>query len=119
MGPISHQLELPRELSGSHNTFHTSKLKKRMSNESLVISLEEIQVDDKLNYVEEQVEIMDHEVKQLKQSRIPIIKFQWNSQRGTEFTWEHEDQISKQVSAPLHQHQSGRQLKLNLGTKFF
>ncbi|GKA20509.1 hypothetical protein Tco_0700498 [Tanacetum coccineum] len=46
-----------------------------------------------LNFVEEPMEIMDREVKQLKQRRIPIIKVRWNSKRGPEFTWEREDQI--------------------------
>ena len=58
-----------------------------------MIPLEEIQLDDKLNFVEEHVEIMDHEVKQLRQSRIPIVKVRWNSRRGPEFTWEREDQM--------------------------
>nr|GEV13610.1 putative reverse transcriptase domain-containing protein [Tanacetum cinerariifolium] len=53
----------------------------------------ELQLDDKLNFVEEPVEIMDREVKQLKQSRIPIVKVRWNSRRGPEFTWERKDQI--------------------------
>ncbi|GKE69450.1 hypothetical protein Tco_1527522 [Tanacetum coccineum] len=52
-----------------------------------------IQLDDKLHMIEEPVEIVDREVKRLKQSRIPIIKVRWNSQRGPEFTWEREDQI--------------------------
>ncbi|GKE72035.1 hypothetical protein Tco_1530107, partial [Tanacetum coccineum] len=43
---------------------------------------EELRLDDKLNFVEEPVEIMDREVKQLKQSRIPIVKVRWNSKRG-------------------------------------
>ncbi|GJR43725.1 putative reverse transcriptase domain-containing protein [Tanacetum coccineum] len=62
-----------------------------LSEESLVIQLEEIQVDDKLHFVEEPVEIMDREAKRLKQSRVPIVKVQWNSRRGPEFTWERED----------------------------
>ncbi|GJU20314.1 putative reverse transcriptase domain-containing protein [Tanacetum coccineum] len=51
----------------------------------------------KLNpsFVEEPVEIMDREVKRLKQSRIPIIKVRWNSRRGPEFTWKREDQFRK------------------------
>ncbi|GKE66282.1 putative reverse transcriptase domain-containing protein, partial [Tanacetum coccineum] len=49
--------------------------------------------DDKLNFMEELVEIMDQEIKQLKQSRIPIVKVRWNSKREPEFTWEREDQI--------------------------
>ncbi|GJR03332.1 putative nucleotidyltransferase, ribonuclease H [Tanacetum coccineum] len=59
--------------------------------ENLVIPLEEIQLDDKLHFIEEPVEIMDREVKQLKQSRIPIVKVRWNSRRGPEYTWERED----------------------------
>nr|GEU44275.1 reverse transcriptase domain-containing protein [Tanacetum cinerariifolium] len=59
----------------------------------LGISLDEIHIDGKLHFVEEPVEIMDHNVKKLKQSRIPIIKVRWNSMRGPEFTWEREDQF--------------------------
>ncbi|GJV58029.1 putative reverse transcriptase domain-containing protein [Tanacetum coccineum] len=76
-----------------HNTFHVSNLKKCLSDESLVILMKELRLDDKLNFVEEPVEIMDREVKQLKQSRIPIVKVRWNSKRGPKFTWEREDQI--------------------------
>ncbi|GJS78877.1 putative reverse transcriptase domain-containing protein [Tanacetum coccineum] len=50
-------------------------------------------LDDKLHFIEEPVEIMDREVKHLKQSRIPIVKVRWNSRRGPEFTWEREDQM--------------------------
>ncbi|GJX19105.1 hypothetical protein Tco_0221782 [Tanacetum coccineum] len=55
--------------------FHVCNLKKCLSDETLVIPLEEIQVDDKLTFVEEPVEIMDLKVKRLKQSRIQLIKF--------------------------------------------
>ncbi|GJY37685.1 putative reverse transcriptase domain-containing protein [Tanacetum coccineum] len=61
--------------------------------ESLVIPIKELRLDDKLNFVEEPVEIMDREVKKLKQSRIPIVKVRWNSKSGPKFTWEREDQI--------------------------
>ncbi|GKB86990.1 putative reverse transcriptase domain-containing protein [Tanacetum coccineum] len=93
IGPVAYKLELPEELSNVHNTFHVSYLKKCLSNESLVIPMKELWLDDKLNFVEEPVEIMDREVKQLKQSRIPIFKVRWNSKRGPKFTWEREDQI--------------------------
>ncbi|GJY82862.1 putative reverse transcriptase domain-containing protein, partial [Tanacetum coccineum] len=74
IGPVAYKLELPEELSNIHNTFHISNLKKCLSDESLVIPMKDLRLDDKLNFVEEPVEIMDREVKQLKQSRIPIIK---------------------------------------------
>ncbi|GJV14999.1 putative reverse transcriptase domain-containing protein [Tanacetum coccineum] len=93
IGPVAYKLELPEELSNIHSTFHVSNLKKCLSDESLVIPMKELRLDDKLNFVEEPMEIMDREVKQLKQSRIPIVKVRWNSKRGPEFTWEREDQI--------------------------
>nr|GFC23874.1 putative reverse transcriptase domain-containing protein [Tanacetum cinerariifolium] len=93
VGPVAYKLELPRELQGIHNIFHVSNLKKCLSDESLVIPLDEVQLDDKLHFIEEPVEIMDREVKKLKQSRIPIVKVRWNSRRGPEYTWEREDQM--------------------------
>ncbi|GJV99310.1 putative reverse transcriptase domain-containing protein [Tanacetum coccineum] len=87
-GTVAYRLELLEKLSRVHSTFHVSKLKKCIADEPLAIPLDEIQVDDKLNFIEEPVEIMDREVKRLKQSRIPIVKVCWNSKRGPEFTWE-------------------------------
>ncbi|GJX88822.1 putative reverse transcriptase domain-containing protein [Tanacetum coccineum] len=95
VGTVAYRLELPEQLSRVHSTFHVSKLKKCMADEPLAIPLDEIQVDDKLHFIEEPVEIMDREVKRLKQSRIPIVKVCWNSRRGPEFTWEREDQMQK------------------------
>ncbi|GKA87911.1 putative reverse transcriptase domain-containing protein [Tanacetum coccineum] len=95
VGTVGHCLELPEKLSRVHSTFHVSKLKKCMADEPLAIPLDEIQVDDKLNFIEEPVEILDREVKRLKQSRITIVKVHWNSKRGPEFTWECEDQMQK------------------------
>nr|GEV82721.1 reverse transcriptase domain-containing protein [Tanacetum cinerariifolium] len=74
IGPVAHKLELPRELQGIHNTFHVSNLKKCLSDESLSILLDEVQLDDKLHFIKEPEKIMDREVKRLKQSRIPIVK---------------------------------------------
>ncbi|GKB94148.1 hypothetical protein Tco_0980285 [Tanacetum coccineum] len=91
VGDITYRLELPQELSRVHNTFYVSNLKKCLSDESLAIPLDEILIDDKIHFVEEPVEIKERKVKQLKQSRIKIIKVRWNSKRGLEFTWERED----------------------------
>ncbi|GJX95323.1 hypothetical protein Tco_0351121 [Tanacetum coccineum] len=89
------RLELPQELSRVHHTFHVSNLKKCYADEPLVMPLEGIHVDDKLQFVEEPVEIMEREIKRLKRSRIPLVKVHWNSRRGPEFTWEREDSFKQ------------------------
>nr|GEY10695.1 retrotransposon protein, putative, Ty3-gypsy subclass [Tanacetum cinerariifolium] len=88
------KLELPQQLSRVHSTFHVSNLKKCLSDEPLAIPLDELHIDDKLCFVEELVEIMDQEIKRLRQSCIPIIKVRWNPKQGLEFTW---DPISLQI----------------------
>nr|GFB46822.1 reverse transcriptase domain-containing protein [Tanacetum cinerariifolium] len=74
IGPMAYKLELPEKFRGIHNMFHVSNLKKCLPDENLVIPLKEIQLDNKLHFIEGPVKIMDREVKQLKQSRIPIVK---------------------------------------------
>ncbi|GJS29634.1 putative reverse transcriptase domain-containing protein [Tanacetum coccineum] len=73
------------------------EIPKCLAEGDIVVPMEEIQLDDKLHVIEEPVEVVDREVKRLKQSRIPIpiVKVRWNSQRGQEFTWKCEDQIKK------------------------
>ncbi|GJR14614.1 putative reverse transcriptase domain-containing protein [Tanacetum coccineum] len=95
VGMVAYRLELPEKLSRDHSTFHISNLKKCLSDEPLAIPLDEIHVDDKLNFIKEPIEIMDREVKRLKKSRIPIVKARWNSRRGLEYTWEREHQMQK------------------------
>ncbi|GKD01812.1 putative reverse transcriptase domain-containing protein [Tanacetum coccineum] len=88
---LAYRLKLPQELNGVHDMFHVSNLKKCLANKTLHVLFEEIQIDAKLHFVEEPVEIMDREVKKLKRSRISIVKVRWNSKRGPEFTWGQED----------------------------
>ncbi|GJX77051.1 putative reverse transcriptase domain-containing protein [Tanacetum coccineum] len=95
VGTVAYRLELLEQLSRVHSTFHISNLKRCFSDEPLAIPLDEIQIDDKLDFIEEPVKIMDREVKRLKQSRVPIVKVRWNSRRGPKFIWEREDQMKK------------------------
>nr|GEU55316.1 putative reverse transcriptase domain-containing protein [Tanacetum cinerariifolium] len=71
---VAYKLELPQELSRVHHTFHVSNLKKCYADEPLAMPLEGIHVDDKLQFVEEPVEIMKWEIKRLKRSQIPLVK---------------------------------------------
>ncbi|GKD42918.1 putative reverse transcriptase domain-containing protein, partial [Tanacetum coccineum] len=99
---VAYKLELPQELSRVHNTFHVSNLKRCYSDDPLTVPLDGLHVDDKLQFVEEPVEIMDREVKQLRHSRVLIVKVRWNSKRGPEFMWEREDQFKRntRISSP-------------------
>ncbi|GJY65506.1 hypothetical protein Tco_0467744 [Tanacetum coccineum] len=74
VGAIAYKLELPQELSRVHHTFHVSNLKKCYADEPLAIPLNGLHIDDNLYFIEEPIEIMDREVKRLKQSRILIFK---------------------------------------------
>ncbi|GJR72926.1 hypothetical protein Tco_0085291 [Tanacetum coccineum] len=93
ISPVAYKLDLPEELDGVHDTFHVSNLKKCLADPTLQVPLDDIQVDAKLNFVEEHVEILEKEFKKLKRSTIAIVKVRWNSKRGSKFTWEHEDQM--------------------------
>ncbi|GJS72420.1 putative reverse transcriptase domain-containing protein [Tanacetum coccineum] len=85
VGPVAYTLELPEELSNIHSTFHVSNLKKCLSDKSLIILMKELRLDDKLNFVEEPIELMDQKVKQLRQ--IPLqSKF---AKRFILFIWYH------------------------------
>ncbi|GJZ13583.1 putative reverse transcriptase domain-containing protein, partial [Tanacetum coccineum] len=93
IGYVAYRLRLPKELSGVHDTFQVSNLKKCLADVNLHVPLDDIKVDKTLCFVEEPLEIMDSKVKTLKCSKIPILKVRWNSKRGPEFTWEREDHM--------------------------
>nr|GEY54805.1 hypothetical protein [Tanacetum cinerariifolium] len=86
IGPVAYKFELPDKLRGIHDTFHLSNLKRCFVNVDVVIPLDEVQLDEKLHFVKEPIEIMDRKVKRLKQSQILIVKVRWNSRRRQEFT---------------------------------
>ncbi|GKF84666.1 hypothetical protein Tco_0249564, partial [Tanacetum coccineum] len=74
VGEVAYKLELPEEPT---------------------VPLDGLHFDNKLQFIEEPVKIVDREVKRLKRSRIPLVKVRWNSKRGPEFTWERKDQFKK------------------------
>ncbi|GJY51919.1 hypothetical protein Tco_0442766 [Tanacetum coccineum] len=85
VGKVVYRLELPQELSRVHHTFHVSNLKKCYADEPLVMPLEGIHVDDKLQFMEEPIEIIEREIKRLKRSQIPLVKV--NKARGAQIHW--------------------------------
>ncbi|XP_076926483.1 uncharacterized protein LOC143589669 [Bidens hawaiensis] len=93
VGSVAYRLDLPSELSGIHDVFHISNLKKCLSDESRIVPIEDIKFDNKLRFVEEPVEVMDWKIQKLKRNRIKLVKVRWNSRLGPEFTWERQDQM--------------------------
>nr|GEW80245.1 putative reverse transcriptase domain-containing protein [Tanacetum cinerariifolium] len=93
IGPVAYRLRFPEELNVIHGIFHVLNHKKCLADPTLQVPLDEIQVDAKLNFVKNHVEILEIDFKKLKRSRIAIVKVRWNSKRGPEFTWEREDQM--------------------------
>ncbi|GJR03081.1 hypothetical protein Tco_0526065 [Tanacetum coccineum] len=120
VGSVAYKLELPRELQGIHNTFHVSNLKKCLSDEDLVIPLDEIRIDEKLHFIEEPIEIVDKEEKTpTKQSQIPIVKdypdFEDSRALGTDIS-----EITRKPSkTSKHGHENGDEQKAeqSLGNK--
>ncbi|GJS51820.1 hypothetical protein Tco_0625182 [Tanacetum coccineum] len=90
-----YRLKLPQELSYIHDTFHVSNLKKCLAKPDVQVPLKEIEIDENLRFVEEPIEIVERDVKNLKRRRIPLVKVYWNSRQGAEYTWEREDQFWK------------------------
>ncbi|GJR85218.1 putative reverse transcriptase domain-containing protein [Tanacetum coccineum] len=93
IGHVAYRLRLPEELNTVHDTFHVLNLKKCLADANLHVPLDEIKVDKTLRFVEEPVKIMDREIMKLKHRKVVLVKVRWNSKRGPEFTWEHEDQM--------------------------
>lgn len=85
--PVAYKLQLLPELSNVNPVFHVSNLKNFLTDETLVVPLDKIEVNENLMFVKELVGIMDKEVKLTKQGRIPIVKVRWSAKRGPEFTW--------------------------------
>ena len=91
VGPVAYRLKLPEQLAGIHNTFHVSNLRKCLVDEAQQIPLEYVQVDEKLNFIEEPLQIEDRKVKKLRKKEIPLVKVKWNARHGHNFTWELEN----------------------------
>ena len=96
MGIVAHCLELPAELSQIHDTFHMSQLRKCIADETVVVPLEDIQVDASLNYAERPVAIRDRKIRVLRNKEVPLVLVQWQHRKGSEMTWEPEREMCEQ-----------------------
>ena len=90
IGPVAYQLALPPELAKLHDVFHVSILQKYCSDESHILPVQEIQVQEDLSYDEEPKAILDREVKQLRNKQVSLVKVLWKHHGKEEATWEPE-----------------------------
>ncbi|KAD5317323.1 hypothetical protein E3N88_17269 [Mikania micrantha] len=95
VGKVAYRLDLPDELSGIHPTFHVSHLRKCLVDDVAYVPLNDIEVDERLNYIEEPVAIVDTKEKQLRNKTIRQVKVQWKHRKGSEATWETEDEMKR------------------------
>ena len=72
---MAYRLELPTELSQIHNIFHVFQLRKCVADETEVVPLEDIQVDEHLNYIERLIAILDRKVKVLMKKEVRLVQF--------------------------------------------
>ncbi|XP_074567156.1 uncharacterized protein LOC141823836 [Curcuma longa] len=95
VGKVAYELELPQEMSAIHNVFHVSMLKKCIPSTNQVIEPQTVQVQEDLSYESRPIQILDREVKRLRNKEVPLVKVLWQSQRFEEATWEREDDMKQ------------------------
>ncbi|XP_073049550.1 uncharacterized protein [Primulina eburnea] len=93
VGDLAYRLALPPALSGVHDVFHVSMLRKYHPDTSHVLPPDEVELDQTLSYIERPIQILDRKDKQLRNKLIPLIKVQWNRHGVEEATWELEDKM--------------------------
>ena len=96
VGPLAYRLALPPELEKIHNVFHVSMLQRYRSDPSHVVSSETIELRPDLTYEEEPLEILAHEVKELRNKKILLVKVLWRNHKTEEATWESEETMWQQ-----------------------
>ena len=95
IGPVAYRLALPPELSGIHDVFHVSMLRRYRSDPSHVLQNESVNLMENLTYVEKPVQILDYKIKQLRNRSIPLVKVLWRNHSIEEATWETEESMRK------------------------
>ena len=78
------------EIVRLHDVFHVSMLRKYLSDESHILPVQEIQIQEDLSYVEEPKTILVRELKQLRNKQVPLVKMLWQHHGREETTWEPE-----------------------------
>ena len=88
VGAVAYRVAMPPSLSGVHNVFHISMLRKYVSDPTHVLSYEGLELDQDLSYEERPVQLLDRKDKVLRNKTIPLVKVLWKNSKSEEATWE-------------------------------
>ncbi|KAJ9558260.1 hypothetical protein OSB04_012874 [Centaurea solstitialis] len=102
IGKVAYRLELPPELNQIHDTFHVSQLRKCLADETAHVQIDDIQVDERLNYIERPIAILERKTKSLRNKEIGLVKVQWEHRKGSEWTWEPEAEMKSNYPELFH-----------------
>jgi hypothetical protein len=102
IGPVAYRLALPPALSGIHNVFHVSMLRKYIPEPSHVLSYDQLQIKDDLSYEEVPIEILDRKEHMLRTKSIPLVKVLWRNHALKEASWEREDIMQSRYPDLFH-----------------
>ncbi|WMV19458.1 hypothetical protein MTR67_012843 [Solanum verrucosum] len=80
VGKVAYELELPTELVAVYPIFYISLLKKCVGDPTYIVPLESVVVKDSLTYEDVPVEILDHQVRRLRNEEVASVKVLWRSQ---------------------------------------
>ena len=92
-GKVAYRLDFPEELSLNYSTFHVSQLWKFVADGSTVVPMDDVQVDDRLSYIDRSITFLDQKTKALHNKVVSLVKVQWQHRKGFEWTWEPELEI--------------------------
>ena len=96
MGKVAYELDLPNDLAMVHPVYHVSMLRKFIGDENTIVPLQDVTVEENLSYEELPVEILDRQVKRLRNKEIASVKVLWRNQYVESATWEAEEDMIKQ-----------------------
>ena len=103
-GEVAYQLELPESLSGVHDVFHVSQLKKCLRVPEEQIPLEELAVKEDLTYEEYPIKILETAERVTRSQIVKTCKVQWNRYTEDEATWEREEDLRKTYHSFFSKH---------------
>lgn len=95
IGEAAYRLDLPPSLTGIHNVFHVSQLRKCYPDETTLLPLEKVELEPNLTFVQKPVKILDRKFQELRNRSIPLVKVLWRSDKTEEATWETEEKMRR------------------------